>query len=694
MDPYQPQQPQAPSPQPPQTPQPVPQSWPQPQGYAQEQPQVSAAPTPPLAQPMPAPQQYQQPQNNWTSPPAQTPYAPQPQLPRPNDMSYVAGAQTPPPRPRSYGQTPLPVRVMESLKRRWYVPLIAMVAVLLLGNIIAQVLYPINALPPGLMVDGQNVGGMDRDVAIKQLNKAYAKLQVKLYFGDSSVPYKTPAASELGIEVDNTTRLSDASYPFALRFVPTSYWWVSSTTSIGGPVYNYDKAALDTYALSSLGEDCVIPPQNATIKLDDNQFVVVPAEPGGKCDLTEFKNAVAQVTYAKGFEVKTPVREVDAPLTDEVAQQLADELNNTLKNDMPLQAAGQTTTVRAATVKSWLSFRPHVPEDKNDGTKTPPPQLLYTIEPDRVKRHLETSGVAAKVEKKPGTTRVATTDFTETSRTEGTPGVLIDINKTIANIDPFVAGRASRAEVVVSPVPAVMKYTRTYTPSDAGYRALVQQFATDNPGKIGISMVELSGKRPHYSASVNETMQLPGAGVDGMYLAYAAQKGIDDGVIQPTDQVFGSLSYTECMEAALVDQDPDCISGLLSKMGNATVQARLAEIGLTGTSFTGDVNVTTARDMMHFMQKLEGNELPIKRRDQILTPLNDISLREGTHATDSNARVAGGASDTSYNETAIITGNGKYIVAIMTEKSDGAKTIAKLVNALNDLRQQKQDLRK
>ena len=640
-------------------------------------------------QSIPAPQQYPQPQNTWTQSPL-----PGPSQPQSSGMSYGTPAPyTPPPRPKSYDQLPLPMRIVEWLKKRWYVPLAIVLVCLVIGNIAWQVAYPLNNLPPGLVVDGVKVGGIDRDKAVSQLNSAYGRLQVKLFFGDATVPYKTPSASQLGISVDNTTRLADASYPFALRFVPTSYWWAANLVKVGAPVYNYDKSTLDIYALKNLGEDCVIPPKNASLKLDDDQFAVIPSEPGGKCNLLEFKDGVSKATYAAGFTVKTPVKKVDATLTDDIAKQLGDELNNNLKNDMPLQAAGETTQVKSSVVKSWLSFKPFIPEDKNDGAPLPPPRLLYIIEPERVQRYLQTSGIAAKVEKKPGVTKISTTDFTETSRTNGTPGVLIDITKTIASIDPFINSRAGNATVVVGPVPPTEQYTRKYTPSDAGYRALIQQFAQDNPGKIGIVMRELSGKRPLLGGTANDTMQLPAAGAEGMYLAYAAEKGIEDGSIQPTDRVFGNLSYTDCMNAAITSQDGDCITALLGKIGNATVTARLSEIGLTGTSFSGDANLTTANDMALFMQKLDGNQLPIRQRDQLISPLRDISLRDGIKSAAQNARVAGGATDTNYNEMAIVTTNGQYVVAIMTEGSEGAKTTTKLIRAIDAIRKQKQDLR-
>ena len=147
------------------------------------------------------------------------------------------------------------------------------------------------------------------------------------------------------------------------------------------------------------------------------------------------------------------------------------------------------------------------------------------------------------------------------------------------------------------------------------------------------------------------------------------------------------------MEVAISDQNADCITSLLSKMGNEKVEARIAEIGLTGTSFSGSVNVTTARDMALFMQQLGRNDLPIRNKGVLEIPMRDIALRDGIISiAPSNARVAGGALDANYNEMAFITENGQYAVSIMTQGSAGSKTTVKLVKAIDALKQQKQDL--
>ena len=665
-------------------------------------------PTIPVGSPLPEQQSYQQPQNTWNSAPQQqpsqpqaNPYSQQPQNPTPYQgvrtstppQSAQTPNRTPPPRVNNTGKTPVGIRIAEGLKKNWLWGLLGLVVFAVAIDIIWQVAQPMNVLPRGLVVDGMTVGGKERDAAAAQLDEAYGKAKVELFFGKSSVPFETPEAKSLGISADNTSRLAGVSYSFGLRFVPTSYFWASNLVEVGAPVYSYDTATLDQYALKNLGEECTVPVKNATLKLDDGRFTVVSAEPGGKCNMTDFKDGVKKATLASGFKVKTDMREVDAPITNEIAQQLADELNNRLTRNLPLQAGGQTTQVKSDVVKSWLSFYADIPEATEDNADVAPPRLLYKIEQDRVKRYLETSGIAAKVEKEPGVTKISTTDFAETSRTEGAPGVLVDIAKTVANIDPFINGRANNAEVAVGPVPATVQYNRKYTPSDAGYRALIEQFAHDNAGDIAISVQEISGKKPLLGGTANANKTMPAAGLEGMFIAYAAQKGIEDGSIQSTDQVVNGLSYTECMEAAISDQDGDCISGLLGAMSVSVVEQRLKAVGMNSTILSTAENTTTAADAALFLQKLKDKQLGIKRAEALSSPTKDLSLREGIKRATGVSIVAGGATDTSYNEIATISNRGQYHVVILTKNADGAKTTTKFLNALEELRTAKQDLK-
>ncbi|MGO3702397.1 MAG: serine hydrolase [Candidatus Saccharimonadales bacterium] len=650
----------------PQTPQP----W-QSQQFPQTPPQQTSAPA----------------QNSW---PQQTPSQP------PQSMGGAGSpepSRTPPPRMRRYDKAPLPVRMMGWLKKNWWAPVVGLLILAVVGDVIFQIAQPANALPQGTVISGADVSGMDRSEAVASLNNAYGEVKTEIYFGESTIPYTIPTAKEVGINVDNTSRLENVSYPLWLRLIPTSYMWASSLNNIGEPLYNYDKSTLDTFALKNLGDDCTIEPKNATLKLEDDRFTVVSAVPGGKCNITEFKNAASNATMGDDgkITIRTPINETPAPLTDAIAQQLADELNHNLSRDMPLQAGGKTETVPVRTVKGWLSFKAVIPEAK-EGEEAAPPRLAMVIEKERLRKYFDGS-IASRVEKKPGVTKIATTDFTETSHTEGASGVLIDLDKTIPTIEAFIGRRANSAVVHTGPVAPTVQYTRTYTPTENGFRALIEQFAHDNKGKIGIVFQEVGGKKPYTSGAANDRIVMKGSGIEATYLAYAAQAGIEDGSIQPTDRIVGSQSVEDCVAAAIERQDYDCSRALLDKVTHARVQQRMQEIGLTSTSFSGEFNTTTARDAATFTQRLLDRDLPIKKWGSLEQPMRNTSLRAGFIGGSSGNVVSfGGEEDGNYSEAGYISLKGRYYVSFVSEGSD-AQTAAKLIQAIDKLRLEKSELK-
>ena len=152
----------------------------------------------------------------------------------------------------------------------------SILAIVLVADLFYQFTIPMSAMPMGTVVDGVNISGMTREDAAKKLDDMYGKVKVNIFFGDSSVPYKTPNASEVGILVHNSSRLQNVSYPLYLRFIPTSIFWASGLNSVGAVVYDYDKTTIDKYALKEVGEDCYITPKNASLKIDDGRFSVIP----------------------------------------------------------------------------------------------------------------------------------------------------------------------------------------------------------------------------------------------------------------------------------------------------------------------------------------------------------------------------------------------------------------------------------
>lgn len=661
-------QPPNPSQQPPYQP-------PQPGGYP---------PVPP--QPVQQPGQYPP-----VAPPAQYPpqsgYVPYQQATptlQPGMRQSAARAGTT--QPQRYDKLPLPVRMAEWIKRNWWAPLVGVLILVLAGNVAYQVAYPSQALPPGVKVDGLSVGRVSKSEIIDKLNTEYAKVPVEIYFGEATVPYKTPAAKEVGIGVDNGDRLRHASYPLWLRLVPTSYWWARALVSVGQPTYVYDKVALDKYTLRHIGKDCRIAPKNPTLALDDGRFTVVKSVAGGVCDVNDFTRTMQSATVGDSGKivVRTPMKETGAPISNESAQGLADSLNTVLGRDFELKAPGVTMTVPGVTIKNWLTFKEVIPED----TAKQSPRLEPVVDAGRVKTYFAQS-LGAKLEKKPGVTKIATKDFAIVSETRGGNGVGIDIDAALASIQQVVAGKTTVITVVTKELGPTVEYTRSYSPTEEGFRALITQFASDNPGTNGIVFEELSGKKPYAIAAANDKAVLPTQGLEGLYVAYAAQVGIENGSLQPTVQISGDASVAECVKRAIEDQDASCTQALLLHVGNAVVHERLREIGLTSTSLSGERPTTTARDMHTFIYKFAKKELPAKRLSDIDTAMRNVQARDGFLRQVSNATSAAGAGETGYAELAVVRVRGMYTLSYISDNKN-PETAKKLVAAIEKLRAEKQ----
>lgn len=628
-----------------------------------------------------APYPYQQ-----SAPGFQSNYSPLP--PASTSLSSGSRVPVPPPRAKRYDKLPLPIRIVDWFKKNWWAPVIGIFILVIAGDIVYQMAYPVDALPPGVSIDGIKAGQSSRAEIIEKLNSEYSKVPVEIYFGSSTSAYKVSPAKEVGIIVDNNDRLKNAGYPLWLRLIPTSLWWAANLSKIDGPIYKYDKSTLDKYTLKELGADCKIQPKNASLKLEDNQFVVVKAVSGGTCNATNFAAEVQKARIGNNgkITVRSDIEEVTADISDDKAKALADKLNNILSREFTIKAGDNVTKVPGNTIKGWLVFKAIVPKEGEKGESS----LKAEVEKDRLNRYLQ-SNVASRVEKKPGVTTITTKDFTLISQVNGASGVLIDIDATIASVDKILAGEGSEIIVSTKNVGPEVRYNRSYSPNDTGLKALIEHFSNDNPGQIGIVFRE--DRKGSIPISVNDKLQLPSLGFEGLYLAYLALAGIEDKSLQPTDKVSGNSSISDCITESITEQNKDCINGLLSKIGYDAANAKLKSIGLTDTVLTGEGSKTTAHDMSLFIQKLTSNQLGLKQRaSSIESAMRNNKYRDGMIRVGGGAYSAVGVSDSGYVEQVILNNKTRFTVAYISDNKD-PKQAQKLISAINKLITEKNNKR-
>ena len=596
---------------------------------------------------------------------------------------------TPPPRMKRYDQPPLPIRIVDWIKKNWWAPVVGLLILLLVSNVIYQVAaYPASALAPGLKVDGNNFNKAKKEDVVRQLDEGYSKVSTEMYFGSASVAYKISEAKELGIVIENSDRFKNASYPLWLRLIPTSVWWAAALAKVESPIYKIDRAKLDGYINKEIGSNCQIQPKDASLKLEDGQFVVVSAVPGGVCNISEFRSEVQKVRVDEGkIKIRSSMKETDAKLKDEHVRAVADKLNKNLAKNFTVIAGEERFEVSGSTIKNWLVFETITPEGGE-------PSLSINVDEGRLQKYL-TGTTASRLEKKPGNTTITTKDYTLISQVNGANGAVFDISKIITSIKAAIEGQSSEILIGTKEVGPTVKYNRSYSPTEAGFKALVEHFAHDNQGKIGIVLHEDSGKKPLINTAINDQVQLPSNGFEAIYIAYAAQIGIENGSLQPTDKIAGSLSIKDCMKEAVSEQSQDCIKALLTKIGNGVVQQRLVNLGLTGTTLSGDTFKTTARDMSIFMQKHIKHTNGIKQTSDLDNMMSNNRYRDGMVGIlggNTSSQTVVGAGEAGFADMVLANSRGRFIVTYISDNKD-PKQARELIQAIERLRTEKNNLK-
>lgn len=667
-----------------QPPAPVPQP-PQPQGPAGVPP-VQQTPPAPTAAPTPPPGPQPQPSTQW------------------NEQSFYgqnAYQQAPPPPPVSPLPPPppiqgpialtLPIWIKEHLK----ILILSTIGVILVLTVAFQIIYPSNRLLPGTKVDGVDLSWLRKQEAVTKLNDAYGNLQLAIYFGSNQAAFQTPKFKDVGIGVDTTARIEPFEYPWYLRIIPTSFFWSAEFNKPGELAYVYDKAKIDSYIQSQVGDDCTIPAKDASLKLVGDKLQLIPSQPGGVCDITRFQQVLATTKPVANDvnKVNIDIRETAALVDDDKARVLMNALNDRASVPMPIVVAGSSQTIAGKSVLAWLDFKSFIPE-------TPPGQprdedrirngskLTFTVNRDRMGTFME-GGIAKKVSVKAGVSKVSTKDFTVLSRVDGRVGRDLDRNKTATTVEEYLDKKAARATAHTKAVAPSTTYTRSYSPTSTGFAALLAQWPEEHPGTYAMSFMEIGGIQPYRKASYRGNQQMLAAGTEAGYVGYAVVLAEQNSTILSTDNIAGR-NPNQCFKDMIEKTDHDCIGAFMTKIGNQTMVARGKELGLRGTTFGVTNTKTTTDDLVTLLNKAYSTQLAQNAGGgRVLSTMQSTRMKDGIQAglDKGNTANLAGELGTVHNDAAVVySPKGVYLFAVM---SDGASRadIAELTRKVEALHQ-------
>ena len=535
---------------------------------------------------------------------------------------------------------------------------------------IVQLAWPQDRLPLFTTVDSVNLSGQSRSSAIETLRNAYKQHEVEIFLNSSNEAVVKTNLAKAGITVDVDEMVAAVQYPWYLRLIPTSLFWAGLTVKTSEVTPNFEES-FNQYVTDNVLPYCAEAPVNATLKATENNLEVVAAKSGGKCKSDNvFARLKEMKPTLKATTKVTVEREEIAPAVDDAAARTyAEVLKKRLSDGVKIAVNGQRVVVDAGRLYVWLDFA------ANDS------ELQATINSDRAAEWLQKE-VAGKVAVAPGVSEITTRDFTVTARKDGAAGRALDVGQTVSSLQAVVDGKTTEATAVTKAVPPVEKYTRSYSVSDTGLSALMENYAKDHPGEYGVSMIELDGKKRR--ADYNGNKRFVTASTYKLFTAYSVLKQIDEG-----KRDWGATAG--CFNKMISQSDNACAESFLNSLGHKKATDDIRAIGLTGSTFMESGGpYTTANDQALLAGMIAtGQNFSGSNQQRLISAMKANVHRQGI-PSGVNGTVADkvGFMNGLLHDTAIVYGSsGTYVLSIMTDGSSWA-LIAGLARQLDVLHAQ------
>lgn len=516
--------------------------------------------------------------------------------------------------------------------------------------VVFQLAYPSGRILPFVDIEQQNLGGQSEAAAQRKLDQKYKDARITVKTQDASF---VKTLDEVGVTVETgATVKSAASYPVWQRLIPFSSFVIMTSRST--PVTTSVDDDRLSYFAEQVSKEGYVAAVNASVKVDGTTVSLVPS----KQSKIYTKQDIIKSLKSADFTPKTtvslnPVRK-DAERTDAEVKAVLKEAQKAVNTPLILAVNSEKITVDKPTIASWLDFV----EDSQSK------KLQLSLKKDVVAKYLES--IQKKVYKAPGVTKVQVVDGIEVSRTPGEAGRGVDIDKTIALLQDAVSkGSSTTLSVPITALAPRITYSRSYSSSDAGLAALLNDLAAKG---IGISVAEVGGAGR--KANVNGNKQFTAASTYKLYVAYAVFKEIDAGRMNWGTSINGKPADA-CFDAMIVKSDNPCAKAFGEKIGWQNVENQMRSLGLSSTELSPSL-VTTANDLTLFLTKLQGGSLVnADHQNRLLSAMKRQIYRSGIPAgTGVTVADKVGFIDSYLHDAGIVYGaKGPYALSIMSSGS-------------------------
>lgn len=534
------------------------------------------------------------------------------------------------------------------------------IGALLVISVVAQLFYPTDRTLPGQRIGGVNMGFKKESDLKSHLTNTQKDMQITLQTAKGETAY---AWQDLGINIDqDKTTQETLRYPVWQRFIPLSAA-VKSLTQDNIVSTHVDEQKLNSIA-DKIAKENYVNPANASLTISGTTVIRNEQKPGAIYDTKTVAEQIKTTPYTKDIQVRLEHNTVPVAFKKEDIEAIAQKAEKIISTEFKIDVAGKVQTVPAADLASWLTF-----VETNDES-----HIGIGTNKDKIKEHLHARN--KEVYKAPGQMTITTVNGVETARTADASGQSIDIDKSVNMLnDAIIKAEIAVVGAPIAKVPPKIKYQRSYTKSQVGMNALLNDIVKEEPD-MAISLRALDGSG--ISASAKGTKQYMPASTYKLSTVYSVVKRIETGSMQWGENVNGR-NVDQCVSDMIIHSDNPCGTVLGDKMSWQAITEDAHSIGMGGTNLARGF-VSTTNDQVTFLTKLQsGTLMNPDHTAKILNLMKQQKYRSGIPSGVAGASVANkvGFIDGYLHDSAIVySPGGTYALAIYSKSGTWARMAA------------------
>lgn len=314
----------------------------------------------------------------------------------------------------------------------------ASLILIVLGLLIYQEAYR-SKIVPGVRVLGMKMGGKTATSAQKILEeytqKELQKPIIVLVHGRPQIilPSDVEMQIETKLAIDEALSIGKKGN-FAKQILEPIITWLPSYNLTPSLKFNEEKLENKLNEIASL---VLIPAQDATLKYENGEFVVVPSKSGTTVDKEILKNQIVQSLKNRQSKVAILPLKGKRPEISESATGEAQEIaKRMIAKPITLTFEKKSFEASSDEIASWIVFKP---SEK---------LLAVDLDSDKINQYLDS--VAKKTDQKPINKEVV--ENTGQVLNEGKPGRALDREKAIQDISQIVVKEDRQVSLSVKEV--------------------------------------------------------------------------------------------------------------------------------------------------------------------------------------------------------------------------------------------------